>query len=134
MPIFPNYDMYDILPEQSDISAGEYHAELKQVRERISERRNLPILAWFWEIKQGRFKGREMVSFTDNGTKVNHDLMIDALLNHLQALGYKGEKSVNIADYIGKQAILAVVLRKRKGSKGRAYPFVDRILPLDAAH
>ena len=132
--MLPDYNMSDLPTDSREVFCGDHLARLIQVDELISRNTGRKMWGWSWKIIEGWCTGRKILSFTDDGTKLNHPLMIEALDNHLLVMGFKDGGYVDTDEYIGKKAVLVVVLYEKEGSKSGARPYVERILPPQAAH
>ena len=131
----PEIDFESVLPSIWGIVAGDHLAKLLGVKERESKKSGRRMWVWRWKILEGPCTGMEIVSFTDDGSTTNHPLMVGALHNHLQVMGFEDGESVDTDEYLGKKAVLMVDMCENKGkSKGKAFPYVTKILPPGAAH
>ena len=81
--ILPDYKMSDLPEDSRDVIFGDHLARLIQVDELISRNTGIKMWGWSWMIIEGPCAGRKILSFTDDGTQLNHPLMVEALDNHL---------------------------------------------------
>lgn len=104
-----NYNLDEIT--SITVPAGRYRARLKKVEQSIS-RAKKPVLVWYWEIANGKHRGKEMRSWTSlvEGAKMN-------LKRHLLAFNIKGPIP-DSSKIIGRYVTLVVVIRETTDDAG----------------
>lgn len=104
-----NYNLDEIT--SITVPAGRYRARLKKVEQSLS-RAKKPVLIWYWEIASGKYRGKEIRSWTSlvEGAQMN-------LKRHLLAFNIKG-KIPDSQKLVGRFVTLVVVIRDTTDDAG----------------